>query len=114
MRKGQEKDCCATNKVAEREKAFGRKMTVRVLVAEKHAYDCRDRESIENPGLFAGREFQAGKVTIDQRQPAAPDEELQYHHDEEPEADRAVHSGCGEPKSMSAREASTDGQIGIS
>jgi len=42
--------------------------------------------------LLAGSEAEAWKVAEDQREPGAPDEEFQHHHDEESEANRGVHS----------------------
>src|SRR3974390_3028748 len=78
--------------MAKSQKSFGGEMPVGVLVAEEHPHDRRDRKRVENPGLLDRRKFHAWKVTIDQRQPAAPDEEFQHHHHEQPEADRVNHS----------------------
>jgi hypothetical protein len=70
--------------VAEREELLRGELAIRELVAEEHAHDRGDREGVQNPGLFRRREAQARQITEDERQPGAPDEELQGHHQEQP------------------------------
>src|SRR6266566_2015725 len=60
--------------MTERKELLRGKIAVGKLVAEKHAHDCGD-----------------GKRIQDQRQPRAPDEEFQNHHEEKFEADCFVH-----------------------
>ena len=86
------------DELAEPEEFFSGEVAVSVLIAEEHADNCGDGERIQDPGLLGGVEFQAGEVAINQRQPASPDEKLQYHHQEEPEADRMIHSAM--PQSL--------------
>src|ERR1043166_6126137 len=74
-------------------------MAIRVLVAEEHAHNSSNREWVEDPGLLNWGEVQAWQIAVDQRQPAAPDEELQYHHDEKSQADSSIHSsGVSQPR----------------
>ncbi len=69
--------------MAERQEPLRREVAVGELIAEEHADDRRDRKGVENPGLLARREAQTRQVAEDQRQPRAPDEELQDHHREQ-------------------------------
>src|SRR5581483_12218437 len=81
----------SADQVTEGHKFLRGKMTVGVLVAEEHADNRRDGEGVENPGLFARRESQAGQISVDQRQPATPNEELEDHHEEQAGANRSIH-----------------------
>jgi hypothetical protein len=76
--------------VAECEETFGGKIAVRELVAEKHADDGGDWEGVQDPGLLARSEPEAGEVPEDQREPGAPDEKLEHHHDEKSQSHRLV------------------------
>src|SRR5947209_6900069 len=78
--------------MAERQKFLGRKVAIRILIAEKHPDNRGDRERIQNPGLLPWREVEARQVTKNQRQPCAPDEELEHHHQKEFEARSIIHS----------------------
>jgi hypothetical protein len=74
----------AADEVGESEEFLGVKFPVSPLVAEEHADDRGDREGVQNQRLLSGREAEAGQVTEDQREPSAPDEKLEHHHEEEP------------------------------
>src|SRR6516165_7786267 len=78
--------------MAESEKLFGGKMPIRVLVAEEHSHNSRDGKGIQDPCLFCRGEFEAGEVAVNERKPAAPDEKLQDHHEEQAEADGGIHT----------------------
>src|SRR5207249_823053 len=77
--------------MTERKELLRGKIAVGKLVAEKHAHDCGDGKRIQDPRLLPWFESEAGEVAEDQRQPRAPDEEFQNHHEEKFEADCFVH-----------------------
>jgi len=85
----------AAHEMAEGEKFLGGEVPVGVLVAEEHADDGGDGKGVEDPGLFERGEIQAGQVAKNQRQPRAPDEEFQHHHDKEFQPVRVVHVSVG-------------------
>ena len=66
--------------MAERKEFLRGEIAVRELIAEKHTDDGGHGKGIEDHGLFRGCEFQAGQIAENQRQPGAPDEEFQHHH----------------------------------
>jgi hypothetical protein len=76
----------SANQMAEGEKFFRREGPVGELVAEEHAHDGGNGESVENPRLLTRRESKAGQIAKNQGKPSSPNEEFQHHHDEEFEA----------------------------
>ena len=82
----------ATHQLAESQEFFRREIAVRVLVAKKHRHHRRQRESVENGRFLQGAKIKAGQIAENQRQPGAPDDELQNHHDEELGTDAFIHA----------------------
>src|SRR5262249_17472401 len=92
-RQGAAQDGQASDEMAESEEFFRGKISIRELIAEKHAHDRSNGKRVQNPGLFAGLEAEARQVAEDQRQARPPDKKLQHHHEEKFETDCLVH-GC--------------------
>ena len=82
----------AADQMAERQELLRGKIAIGKLVAEKHAHDGGDGKCVQNPGLLRSGELQAGQIAVDQRQPTAPDEKLQDHHDEKAKSDLSIHA----------------------
>src|SRR4029450_5064092 len=78
--------------MAGRQESLRGEIPISELMAEEHADDGGNREGAEDPGLFRCGEAEAGQIAEDQRQPRAPDEELQHHHQEQLRADRCIHA----------------------
>src|SRR6266852_3921474 len=76
----------SADEMAESEEFLRRKIAVAKLVTKKHADHGGDGKCVQNPGLLARRESEARQVAEDERQPSAPDEELQDHHQEQLES----------------------------
>jgi hypothetical protein len=74
------KDCRPTDQVAHPEKPLGGEISVGELIAEEHADERGQRERAEHERLLPCGKIKAWQITEDQRQPGAPDEELQEHH----------------------------------
>ena len=81
------------DKMAECKKALRGEISVRELIAEKHADNRCDWERIQDQRLFSRRESKARQITKDQWQPGSPDEEFKHHHEEKLEADCFIHRG---------------------
>src|SRR5688500_15340879 len=77
--------------MAGREKFFGGVITIGELMNEEHADDRGDRESGQNTGLFAGGKSEPRQGPEHHREPRAPDEEFQNHHEEQLEANAFIH-----------------------
>jgi len=82
-RQGEPQQCQPADAMTERQEFFGRKVAVAKLVAKEHPHDGRERKRIQNASLLPRRKTQAGQVAEDERQPRAPDEKLQQHHDKQ-------------------------------
>ena len=106
-REGQANHGHAADELTEAKKLFRSEITVRKLVAKKHADDGSDREGIKNHGLLTGRKTEAGKIAEDQRQPRTPDEKFQHHHEKQFEADSFIHwaQTTDSPKKFKAQSA---------
>jgi len=83
----------AAHELAEGEEFFRGEIAVGELVAEEHAGDGRRREGAENAGLLRRRKTEGWQIAINERQPRAPDEKFQHHHEEKFEAVVALHLG---------------------
>jgi len=81
----------SANQMAECEKFFCRKISVRELVAEKHSDDGGDGKRIQNQGRLSRCETDSGQIAEDQWQPRAPDEKFQHHHEEKFETNGLIH-----------------------
>jgi len=76
LSEGEQENRQATGQVAEGQKSLSRKMAVRILVAEEHANNGRQRECVKNPGLLRRSELETGQITVNERQPGTPNEKL--------------------------------------
>src|SRR5262245_54742335 len=79
----------------ERQEFFGREIPIRELIAEKHSDNRSSREGIQNNRRLPKPEAQARQTAENERQPRAPDEEFEHHHQEELEARSGIHGGVG-------------------
>ena len=75
----------AADQVAEGEEAGLLEVAVGKLAAEDPGGDGGDGEGVQDPGGLRAAEAQVfGEVEAQERQPGAPDHELEEHHDGEP------------------------------
>jgi hypothetical protein len=73
--------------MAEGQKFFRREIAVSELIREEDAHEGCNGKRAANESLLRSAEADGWHIAKDRRQPRAPDEEFQHHHQEEFESD---------------------------
>jgi hypothetical protein len=78
----------AANQVTYRHEFLRCEITVGELIAEEHGGDGRDGKCVVHPSALPVVEVKASlHIAVDQREPRAPDQKLEDHHQEKFKAD---------------------------